>query len=48
MRLFFGILDLFDSVVSFMLRVELLRLFFCIGVSVVCAGLAQRIRKMTV
>ena len=48
MRLFFEILNLFDAVIKFMLRVELLNLLLCVGVFGVCVGLALRIRKMTV
>lgn len=48
MRLFFGILDLFDALIKFMLGFELLRLFLCICVIGIVAGLFLHIRKMTV
>lgn len=48
MRLFFGILDLFDALIKFMLGVELLRLFLCTGVIGIVAGLILHIRKITV
>lgn len=48
MRLFLEILNLFDAAVGCMLRVEFLRLLLCIGVFGVVAGLALRIKKMTV
>ncbi len=48
MWLFLGILELFDTAVGCMLRVELLCLLLCVGVFGVVAGLALRIKKMTV
>ncbi len=48
MRLFLEILGLFDTAVGCMLRVELLRLLLCVGALGIVAGLALRIKKMTV
>lgn len=48
MRLFSGILSLFDALIRFMLGVELFRLLLCIGVIGIIAGLFLHIRKMTV
>lgn len=48
MRLFLGILGLFDLTIKSMLGVEFLRLLLCVGVFGIVAGLFLRIRKITV